>query len=68
VEYPAAEMMERAESFYEELRRRRTVRHFSNRPVPRDVIECCLLTAGTAPNGANPAITKKTLAEIATFV
>ena len=53
VEYPAAEMLERAESFYQELVRRRTVRHFSDRPVAREVIERCLLTAGTAPNGAN---------------
>lgn len=52
-EYPAAEMLDRAEAFYEEMRRRRTVRHFSDRPVPRAVIERCLLTAGTAPNGAN---------------
>ena len=53
VEYSAAEMLERAESFYQEMRRRRTVRHFSDRPVAREVVEQCLLTAGTAPNGAN---------------
>jgi nitroreductase len=35
------------------MQRRRTVRHFSDRPVPREIIEECLLTAGTAPNGAN---------------
>ena len=35
------------------MRRRRTVRDFSPRPVPREVIEDCLLAAGTAPNGAN---------------
>ena len=52
-EYPAAEMLERAEAFYAEMRRRRTVRMFSDRLVPREVIERCLLTAGTAPNGAN---------------
>lgn len=52
-EYPVEEMKERAEAFYEDLRRRRTVREFSDRPVPREVIEHCLLTAGTAPNGAN---------------
>jgi nitroreductase len=52
-EYPAAEMLERAEAFYTEMRRRRTVRMFSDRLVPREVIERCLLTAGTAPNGAN---------------
>jgi nitroreductase len=46
-------MRRRAGSFYEELRRRRTVREFSDRPVPRDVIEGCLRAAGTAPSGAN---------------
>jgi len=50
---PAEEMRLRAASFLAELRRRRTVRHFSSAPVPRDVIETCLLVAGTAPNGAN---------------
>ncbi len=52
-EYPEDEMKRRAEDFYAELRRRRTVRDFSDRPVPREVIESCLLAAGTAPNGAN---------------
>jgi len=52
-EYPEAEMMQRARQFHLELKRRRTVRHFSNRPVPREVIENCLRTATTAPSGAN---------------
>lgn len=52
-EYPVDEMRERARSFYEDLKRRRTVREFSDRPVPREIIEDCLLAAGTAPNGAN---------------
>ena len=43
----------RATAFYEKMARRRTVRDFSDRPVPREVIESCLRTAGTAPNGAN---------------
>ena len=51
--YPEDEMRQRAEAFYEDLRRRRTVRDFSDRPVPREVLEPCLLAAGTAPNGAN---------------
>src|SRR5215207_8231059 len=53
MEYPIEEMKERAASFYREMQRRRTVRQFSDRPVPRAIIEECLLTAGTAPNGAN---------------
>ncbi|MBT8395941.1 MAG: nitroreductase family protein, partial [Gemmatimonadetes bacterium] len=52
-ELPVAEMKARAKAFYEDLRRRRTVRDFSKRSVPREVIEQCLLAAGTAPNGAN---------------
>jgi iodotyrosine deiodinase len=43
----------RAHDFHAEIRRRHTVRHFSPRPVPREVIETCLLAAGTAPSGAN---------------
>lgn len=48
-----AELVERAEAFYDRIRQRRTVRDFSDRPVPRTVIEACLRAAGTAPNGAN---------------
>lgn len=53
VEYPVDEMRQRASDFYTDMRRRRTVRAFSSRSVPRDIIETCILTAGTAPNGAN---------------
>lgn len=52
-EYPADEMSRRSREFHAELVRRRTVRDFDTRPVPRDVIENCLLAAGTAPSGAN---------------
>ena len=52
-EYPIEEMKRRAAEFREHMQRRRTVRNFSDRPVPRPVIEECLLAAGTAPNGAN---------------
>jgi len=52
-EYPAREMKERAATFREEMQKRRTVRHFSAKPVLREIIEECLLIAGTAPNGAN---------------
>ena len=47
------EVRERARAFRDTMQTRRTVRHFSDRPVPREVIEDCLLTAGSAPNGAN---------------
>jgi nitroreductase len=46
-------MQKRAEAFRAELARRRTVRQFSDRPVPRELIETCLLAGGTAPSGAN---------------
>jgi len=52
-ELPVDEMRQEAAAFLEKMRARRTVRDFSDRPVPRDVIETCLLAGGTAPNGAN---------------
>jgi len=52
-EYPPDEMIARAKEFYTEMKRRRTTREFSTKPVPREIIEKCLMTAGTAPNGAN---------------
>jgi iodotyrosine deiodinase len=52
-EYSTDEMRRRAAEFRTEVQRRRTVREFSSRPVPREVIEDCLRAAGTAPNGAN---------------
>lgn len=52
-EYPVEEMKERAKAFYEDMQRRRTIRTFSDRPVPSEIIEECLRAAGTAPNGAN---------------
>jgi len=52
-EYPLDEMKERARAFREEMARRRTIRTFSSRPVPLEIITECLRAAGTAPNGAN---------------
>ncbi len=52
-EYPPAEMETRARAFATEMQRRRTTRHFSDRPVPRAVIEACLEAASAAPSGAN---------------
>ena len=53
VERPVEEMRRRADAFADELRRRRTVREFADRAVPRDVIERCVWAAGSAPSGAN---------------
>jgi iodotyrosine deiodinase len=52
-EYPVEEMRQRLGTFFEEVNRRRTVREFSDRPVPADIIETALKSAGTAPSGAN---------------
>lgn len=47
------QMAAAAAKFYDQMRRRHTVRQFSEKPVPRTIIEKCILTAGTAPSGAN---------------
>jgi iodotyrosine deiodinase len=47
------EMLAAAEAFRASMTRRRTVRDYSDRPVPRGIIEHAILTAGTAPSGAN---------------
>ncbi len=53
VEYPVEEMKERASEFLKMMKRRRSVRDFSDREVPREIIDKSILAAGTAPNGAN---------------
>lgn len=52
-EYPEDEMFERARDFADDLQRRRTIREFSDRPLPEGVIEQCLQAGLTAPSGAN---------------
>ncbi|WP_204601955.1 nitroreductase family protein [Paremcibacter congregatus] len=47
------EMAERATDFLDLMKKRHTIRDFTDRPVPRQIIEDCLLTAGLAPSGAN---------------
>lgn len=47
------EMIIAATAFFDTMRRRHTVRDFSDRAVPSEVIESCIRTAGTAPSGAN---------------
>jgi nitroreductase len=53
IEYPPEEMLARSEAFYQNIKRRHSIRSFSDRPVPREIIENCIKAAGTAPNGAN---------------
>jgi iodotyrosine deiodinase len=50
---PPEEMLARARAFRDEMSQRRTVREYSDRPVPRGLIEDCLCAAGSAPSGAN---------------
>ena len=52
-EHSQDEMIQLSRAFYESMKRRRSVRDFSDKPVDRAVIENALLAAGTAPNGAN---------------
>jgi nitroreductase len=48
-----ADQRQRAREFLDDIRARRTVRHFSAEPVPLDVIETCVEAASTAPSGAH---------------
>lgn len=51
--FPETEMRERSRAFYELLDQRRSVREFSDKPVPQEVIENIIMTASTAPSGAH---------------
>lgn len=53
LKFSEEEMKQRASDFKELMQKRRTVRDFSDKPIPREIIEDCLMAAGTAPNGAN---------------
>ena len=47
------EMQSRADAVMQTLLKRRTIRDFSDKAVPRELIETCIKAAGTAPSGAN---------------
>ena len=47
------EMRARSAAFFDEIKRRHTIRDFTDRPVPREVMENCIAAAGRAPSGAN---------------
>ena len=49
----ADELVQRSEAFYKAMDSRRTVRTFSDKPVPKKVIEQVILTASSAPSGAH---------------
>jgi len=48
-----AEMLRQSAEFYEFMKSRRTIRDFSDKKVPQEIIDNCLMTAATAPSGAN---------------
>lgn len=48
-----ADALHHAAAFREYMSKRHSIREFSDKPVPREVIEHCLMTAGSAPSGAN---------------
>jgi len=52
-EYPVDEMLRRVRNFNEEMQRRRTIRQFSDREVPREIIATAIEAAGSAPSGAH---------------
>ena len=47
------EVINRSKSFYQWMNQRRTVRDFSNKPIPKEVIDNLILTASSAPSGAH---------------
>lgn len=51
--YTLEEMQKRSEDFYKWMNKRRSIRDFSLQPIPQSVIENIILTASTAPSGAN---------------
>ena len=51
--HPGIDSIEAARAFQECMNKRRSIRHYSNRPVPREVIDALIAAAGTAPSGAN---------------
>ncbi len=53
LQFPEAEMLKRSREFYDFLNKRRTVREFSDKPVPKELIENVIMTASTAPSGAH---------------
>ncbi|KAM7368009.1 hypothetical protein PAMP_014265 [Pampus punctatissimus] len=51
--YPEEKMLQRSQEFYTLMNQRRSVRFISPEPVPREVIDNVIRTAGTAPSGAH---------------
>lgn len=52
-QYEEHEMIKRSEAFYKLMNERRSVRSFSSKEVPKEIIDNLIKTAGTAPSGAH---------------
>lgn len=53
IRYPKAEMLHRSRDFHFFMERRRTVRAFSDKDIPYEVLEHIIMAASTAPSGAH---------------
>ena len=53
IDLGSGEMIAAAQAFHETMKKRHSVREFSDKAVPQEVIEYCIATAGSAPSGAN---------------
>ncbi|HCI02050.1 MAG TPA: nitroreductase family protein, partial [Oceanospirillaceae bacterium] len=53
IDMPDTDMIAAAQTYYQTMRRRHSVRDFCDRPVPKEIIAACIKTAGSAPSGAN---------------
>ena len=51
--FSSSEMLEKSKNFFEWMDKRRTVRDFSSKPIPKKIIENIIRTASTAPSGAH---------------
>jgi iodotyrosine deiodinase len=52
-QYSETDMFQRSRDFYQFMDSRRTVRDFSTKPIPKEIIENIILTANAAPSGAH---------------
>ena len=50
---PIKEILKKSKSFYEDIKKRRSVREYEKEEVDINIIKNAILSAGTAPNGAN---------------
>ncbi len=53
IRYPKEEILNRSREYYQDMDKRRTVREFSDKPLPREIIENLIMTASSAPSGAH---------------